>query len=130
MMRFAVISVAIAVALLGGGWYAIDRFAPHWGHAPLIYAVSVNFVAGWVAFLVISVVHKRWPTYVPQAALGGMVVRILSAGAALLIAMIWDGWNAMAVSVCMLSAYLAFLVAETWVTIQMVWRQFKTDEVK
>jgi len=127
MIGFAAITLVIAAILLGGGWWMIDRWAPQWGFMVLLFSVAVNFVAGWMAFAVILAVRKHRPSYVPQAALGATVIRILVVGAALLIAMFGHVWDAMAISVCMLAAYLAFLAAETWVTVRMIWRQSEHD---
>ena len=125
MIGFAVTSTLAAGVLLGGGWWAIGRWAPQWGLAPLVFGVAVNVVVGWIACSVITVVCRLRPAYVPQAAMGAMVIRILPAGAALLGAQILSDWDRTATWVCMFGSYLVFLVIETWMAVRLVGRRFE-----
>ena len=122
MVAFAIVSTITAGVLLLGGDWAIDRWAPNWGLAPLLIAVGVNLAAGWVAFAVIEVVRRRRPEYLPQAAMGAMVIRLFPAGAVTLGAMLFGGWNPWAVSICMLVAYLVFLAVDTVFVVRIMSR--------
>lgn len=130
MMAFAIVSILCAGAMLGAGYWAIDRWAPQWGFSPLLLSVAVNLVAGWIAFAVIEVVRRRRPDYLPQAAMGAMVIRILPAGAITLGVMILGVWNSLAVSVCMLVSYLVFLAVETVFVVRLMARTRFADNAR
>ena len=87
-------------------------------------AAAINLVAGWVAFVPLAIVSRsRLTEYIPQAAMGAMVIRILIVAFVLLGLMQWGPWDGFVVSIWMLIFYLALLVVETAVALRLV-KQF------
>ena len=73
-----------------------------------------------MSFAPITVVQRKRPDYVPQAALGAMTIRILVVGAVTLGSLTYGPWPAWQLSVWMIVFYLSMLAVETPLTIRLL----------
>ncbi len=121
-------SIMTATMVLAGLW-GIHRWFPDQPDSVVYVAAGVNLVAGWVSFIPLALVSRsRMTEYVPQAAMGAMVIRILIVAFVLLGLMTWGPWASQAVSIWMLVFYLALLIVETIIALRLVKQFYSVGE--
>lgn len=120
MIGFMLASTLLVAVLSAAGWHATQRWFPSWSLTCLWYAACVNLAASWVGFIPLVVVRGKRPDYLPQAAMGGMALRILIVGAALLAILMFSSMNSVASSIWMLVFYLSLLALETVMAVRLV----------
>jgi len=120
MIAFMLASTVLVAVLSAAGWHATQRWFPSWSLTCLWYAACVNLAAGWAGFIPLVVVRRRRPDYLPQAAMGGMALRILIVGVALLAMLMFSSMDSVACSVWMLVFYLSLLALETAMAVRLV----------
>lgn len=119
----SIVTVTMVVAGLGG----IHQWFPGQPDSVIYIAAGVNLLAGWISFIPLALVSRSQLTeYVPQAAMGAMVIRILIVAFVLLGLMTWGPWDSQAVSISMVVFYLALLIVETIIALRLV-KQFYSD---
>jgi len=129
MIALVLSTLIVTATLVVAGVFAIGRWFPDQGTTPLYIAASINLLAGWVAFTPLALVSRsRLTDYIPQAAMGAMVIRILIVAFALLGLMTWGKWDSYTISIWMLVFYLALLVVETIIALRLVKRFYSSGE--
>ncbi len=129
MIALAVSTLVVTATLVVAGNFAIERWFPGQDTTALYVAASVNLLAGWVAFIPLALVSRsRLTEYIPQAAMGAMVIRILIVAFALLGLMAWGKWDSYTISIWTLVFYLALLVVETIFALRLVKRFYTSGE--
>lgn len=113
MKGLLALSVVVVAVVTACGWQL-----GVWRQRPIdvgivVYCASVNLVACWLSFLLIVVVRRTKPDYLMQAALGGILVRMMVAGGATLVALTLELWPSWPLSIWMIVFYMALLVVET-----------------
>ncbi|GJM27018.1 MAG: hypothetical protein DHS20C16_34330 [Phycisphaerae bacterium] len=129
MIALFLSTLIVTATLVVAGTFAIGRWFPDQGTTEMYLAATVNLLAGWVAFIPLALVSRsRMTDYIPQAAMGAMVIRILIVAFALLAVMTWGKWDNYAVSIWMVVFYLALLVVETAIALRLVKRFYSSSE--
>ena len=113
MKGLVVLSVVVVAVVTACGWQL-----GIWRESPIdvglvAFCAAVNLVACWLSFLLIVVVRRTNPDYLMQAALAGIVVRMMIAGSAAMIALSFGPWPSWPLSIWMIVFYLALLIVET-----------------
>ena len=119
MKALFLLSVAVVAVVGACGWLITRRWIPDWTPAVLCYCAAVNLVGCWLSFVPIAVARRRRPDYLQQAALGGILVRMIVAGTAALLAMTLGPWASFPLSVWMIVFYLSLLAVETVATLSV-----------
>ncbi len=129
MIALVLSTLTVTGMLVVAGIFAIGRWFPDQSTTPLYIAASINLLAGWVAFIPLALVSRsRLTDYIPQAAMGAMVIRILIVAFALLGLMVWGKWDSYTLSIWMLVFYLALLMVETIFALRLVKQFFSSGE--
>jgi len=110
--------IVLIVGLLG--WPIAVRWSPERVGGVILFSAGINLAACWVSFVPIMIVRRKCRSYLPQAALGAMTIRLLVVAGTMLTAMTVGDWPTMALSVWMTVFYLALLVVETTVTVRLL----------
>ncbi len=120
------IALVLSTSLVTGllmlvGHFGIQQWFPKIGTEAMYPAAAINLLAGWISFVPVALVSRsRMTEYMPQAAMGAMVIRILIVAFALLGLMFWGPWDDFTISIWMLVFYLSLLIVETIVAVRAV----------
>ncbi len=107
------LTLAVAALLAGLAWFVTQRWVPAWGSAPIIAAAIVNVLSCWVAAVPLEVASRGKREYMAQAALLGILIRLIGAGGATLALLAISRWESSAICIWMVAFYVALLAVET-----------------
>ena len=129
MIALLVTTSLVTATMVVAGLWGNQRWFPDQPDLVVYLAAGINLVAGWISFVPLALVSRsQLKEYVPQAALGAMVIRILIVAFALLGVTLWGPWDNQAVSIWMLVFYLVLLVVETIIALRWVRRFYSVGE--
>lgn len=121
LLRQVVILIAVVGIALAGGYPLTLKFFGPEGVAPLIWAASGCGIAGLISLIPLAVTCRLGiREYLPQAAFGGMVVRILLTGGYLLVVTYATQVPNWPFTVWLAVFYLILLVVETAMSLSYV----------
>ena len=110
--------VVVSLATVAGQLGFVNR--AEWVGEGLVFCAATNLIACWLSFAPLAVVRCRCPEYIPQAALGAMVIRLLIVGSATVAAMTFGHWQIEVISIWMILFYLALLAVETTFAVRVL----------
>ena len=130
MIRLVAIS-GVVVLLIGAiGWALAARWSAEWTGSVLVFGAGLNLAACWMSFVPIVLVQRTHREYIPQAALGATVIRLLTVAAGTLAALSFGWWPMWPLSIWIVLFYLVLLIVETAVIVRLVAKTFsKTDSI-
>ena len=130
-MSFMLLSLLV-VGLVGGvGSLLAGSRAAEWGGAVLYFSAGLNLAGCWLGYVPIEIARRVQADWLPQAALGATVIRLLIVASGTLLAITQEWWPLRPLSVWMIVFYLSLLAVETVVVVKLLlaWgaKQSKTE---
>lgn len=119
MIRLMLLSLLVVVVVAGAGWWITASRWPAWAGGVVYFAAGMNLAACWLSFLPVVVVRRRRPSYVPQAALGATVIRVLAVASGTFAAIRCGWWPCWPVAVWVVIFYVSLLVVETVAVVRL-----------
>ncbi len=120
MIKLVFFSLLVVGGVGLAGLFITRRLVPEWSTGALLFGAGVNLGGCWVSFIPVAIADRQNKDYLPQAALAGIVVRLIVVGAAALIALNAGPWDIWPVSVWLIVFYLSLLAVETAVTVRLL----------
>ena len=120
MIKLIVVSSSVVVGLAAVAWRLGFVHRPEGVGGVLLFCAAINLIACWLSCVPLAVVRYRRPEYIPQAALGAMVIRLLIVVSATVAAMTFGPWQSRVLSVWMILFYLALLAVKTTFAVRVV----------
>lgn len=108
------------MALTGAAWFVGERWLAEFRMAVVLLAGGTNLIAAWIAFIPIAWVHRHRTSYLPQAAIGAMALRMMLVASVLVVASMVGPWNVWLLATWLLVYYFSLLVVETAFAVLLV----------
>lgn len=125
MIRLCLISTGVVALILGIERVVSLPSAFDLDDSGRWACAGINLGACWLAFVPMVVVARRWPDYVPQAAMGAIVIRMMIVVPATFAVFRLGFWPTMPLTLWILMFYLALLAVETMLAVQLMNREDK-----
>jgi hypothetical protein len=121
-------SLLVVMVVAGAGWWIAAGRWPAWTGGVVYFAAGVNLAACWLSFLPVSIVRRKRPSYVPQAALGATVIRLLAVASGTFAAIRYAWWPGWPVAVWVTAFYLSLLAVETVILVRLMHELWASKE--